>query len=81
MPEAKQPAAAATETATCSWNDCSETAVTSVALDYGQTEACETCGRSETQRMQFPMCQDHSEQFTATGDTSVLIINATGAMA
>lgn len=79
---ARQTASAATDTdegtqATCGWSrpNCEKDAVSSVSLDAGE-ETCSECGAVRTNRAEFKLCQEHLDQYSESGDVTMLLLSA-----
>lgn len=62
---------------TCGWSrpDCGNDAVTTVQLDAGE-EICDACGHAQTHRAEFRLCQEHADQYTESGDVTMLLLSA-----
>ena len=63
------------DTPTCGWRDCDNPAVTQVSLDRG-SHVCGECGTEITERAHYRLCEDHSDQYTASGDVTLLLLSA-----
>ena len=61
--------------ATCGWKDCNEEAVSELALDRG-SKVCEACGTEITERAVFKLCEEHNDQYTESGDVTLLLLSA-----
>lgn len=66
---------AAAKTPTCGWSGCSEEPVAEVALDRG-SETCKECGAEKTHRAVFKLCEEHNDQYTESGDVTMLLLSA-----
>lgn len=67
MPQAK--------TATCGWRGCENEASSEVHLDAGSTK-CKECGTEITERRTFKLCEEHNDQYTESGEVTLLLLSA-----
>lgn len=66
MPQAKNP---------CGWQDCKRSATTEVHLDAGSS-TCSECGQDITNRRTFKLCDEHMDEYGASGDVTMLLLSA-----
>jgi len=59
----------------CGWKGCSNEATAEVHLDAGST-TCSECGQETTDRRTYRLCDEHNEQYSASGDVTLLLLSA-----